>query len=143
MCLGKVVKFEIDDERQYDKYYRILAVLNVNGLNLNAYLLKEGYARPLVILPSEFIPYASFIYSPEEPSVNQIITFDASASYSLDPDVVIISYEWNFGDGTIGTGKVVSHSYSSASDYTVALTVVDSDGKIRRKNTRLAKIIIK
>lgn len=99
--------------------------------------------RTLIILPSEFVPYASFIYSPEELSVNQMIIFDASPSYSLDPDAAILSYEWNFGDGTIGTGKVVNHSYSSASDYTVALVVVDSDGKIRRKNTRLARIIIK
>ena len=142
MFLGKAVELEIDDERQYDRYYRILAVLNINGLNINAYLLREGYARPLFILPSEFIPYASFVYSPEELSVNQMIIFDASPSYSLDPDAVIISYEWSFTDGTTGTGKVVNHSYSSAGEYTVALTVVDSYGKVKRKNTRLAKIII-
>ncbi len=140
MYLGKAVEVDVDDESQYDKYYRILAILNFNGLNLNAYMLREGYARPLVILPSEFVPYASFIYSSEKLSVNQ--TFDASPSYSLD-SAAIVSYEWNFGDGTIGMGKVVNHSYSSAGDYTVALIVVDSDGKIRRKNTRLAKIIIK
>jgi len=84
----------------------------------------------------------SFIYSPEEPSVNQMITFDASPSYSLDPDAVIISYKWNFGDGTIGTGKVVNYSYSSVGDYTVTLTVVDSDGKIRRENTQSARVMI-
>jgi len=72
-----------------------------------------------------------------------MIIFDASPSYSLDPDAVIISYKWNFGDGTIGTGKVANHSYSSASDYTVALTVVDSDGKITRENMRVATITIK
>jgi len=143
MCSGKVVKLEIDDERQYDRYYRILAVLSINGLNLNTYLLKEGYARPLIILPSEFIPYASFISLPEESLVNQTVTFDASPSYSLNPDAVIVSYEWNFGDGTTETGKVVNHSYSSAGEYTVALTVIDSYGKRRRKNTRLARIIIK
>lgn len=143
MCLGKIIELEIDDKRQYDKYYRILAVLNINGLNLNAYLLKERYARPLFILPSEFIPYASFVYSPEELSANQMIIFDASPSYSLDPDATIISYKWNFADGTTGTGKVVNHSYSSAGDYTIALTVVDSDGKETRMNTRLARIMIK
>jgi len=143
MCLGKVVKLEVDDERQYDKYHRILAVVYINGLNLNAYLLKEGYARPLVILPSEFIPYASFIYSPQEPPVNQIITFDTSSSYSLDPDAVIISYKWNFGDGTMGEDKVINHSYSSAGDYTVTLTVVDSDGKVKRENIRIMRITIK
>ena len=143
MCLEKIVKLEIDDGTPYDRYYRILAVLNINELNLNTYLLKEGYARPLTILPSEFIPYASFIYSPEELSVNQMIIFDASPSYSLDPDAAIISYEWNFGDGTTETGKVVDHSYSSANNYTVALTVSDSDGKVSRMNTRLTRITIK
>ena len=99
MCLGKVVQLEIDDGRQYDRYYRILAVLSINGLNLNAYLLREGYAVPLVILPSEFVPYASFVYSPEELSVNQTIIFDASPSYSLDSAATIVSYQWDFGDG--------------------------------------------
>jgi len=143
MCLGKVIKLEVDDKKQYDKYYRILAVIYINGLNLNTYLLREGYARPLVIIPSEFIPYASFIYSPQEPPVNQIITFDASSSYSLDPDAVIISYKWNFGDGTMGEDKIINHSYSSAGDYTVTLTVVDSDGKVKRENIRIMRITIK
>ena len=84
-----------------------------------------------------------FIYSPEEPSVNQIITFDASSSYSLDPDAVIISYKWNFGDGTMGEDKVMNHSYSSAGDYTVTFTLVDSDGKITRENIRIMRITIK
>ncbi|MEA3432594.1 MAG: PKD domain-containing protein, partial [candidate division WOR-3 bacterium] len=143
MCLGKVVEIEVDDERQYDKYHRILAVLYIDALNLNSYLLREGYATPLVISPSKFIPYASFTYSPEKMVVNQAIKFDASSSYSLDPDAVIISYKWNFGDDTVGEGKVMNHSYSSSGDYTAALTVVDSDGKITRENIRAVRIIIK
>jgi len=123
MCLEKTVKIEVDDKRQYDNYYRILAVIYLNGLNLNAYLLKEGYARPLIIRSSEFVPYASFTYSPPEPATNQIITFDASSSYSLDPNAAIVSYKWNFGDGTMGMGKIVDHSYSSVGDYTVTLIV--------------------
>ncbi|MCK4459270.1 MAG: PKD domain-containing protein [Methanosarcinales archaeon] len=38
-------------------------------------------------------------------------TFDASASY--DPDGSIAHYQWNFGDGTSGTGGLVEHIYSS------------------------------
>ena len=59
-CLGKKVYFDIEDCKQYDEYHRILAVIyvNVNGtwINLNAELLKEGYAKIMYIPPSEFNP---------------------------------------------------------------------------------------
>ncbi len=58
--------------------------------------------------------------------VNSSITFDASQSY--DPDGEIVEYIWDFGDGSIGKGKVVTHSYSSPGDYTVTLTVRDERG---------------
>lgn len=54
-------------------------------------------------------------------------TFDASASYSpvLSP---IVSYEWDFGDGSTGTGVRVTHPYTLAGKYRVNLTVTDDQG---------------
>ena len=40
--------------RQYDSYYRILAVVYVNETNLNEQLVKDGYAEVMYIPPSEF-----------------------------------------------------------------------------------------
>lgn len=46
---------------------------------------------------------------------------------SYDPDGYIISYTWDFGDGAIGFGEIVSHVYSDPYDYACKLTVMDDD----------------
>jgi len=66
---------------------------------------------------------ASFVVSPQEALVGSQITLDASAS-----DGPITSFEWNFGDGTYGSGQVVNHIYVTAKLFTVTLTIRDSDG---------------
>ena len=58
MCLGKVVGLDIDDAKHYDKYGRILAVVYVGDMNINAELLKRGYVEVMYIPPSEFNPYS-------------------------------------------------------------------------------------
>lgn len=40
----------------------------------------------------------------------------------------ITSYAWDFGDGSMGSGKEVSHTYSKPGDYRATLTVTDSQG---------------
>ena len=73
-------------------------------------------------------PVASFTYTPENPTVNQAITFNASSSY--DPDGNITNYEWNFGDGTNGSGRITTHSYSSAGEYPVTLIITDNSSTL-------------
>lgn len=58
MCLGKIVYLDIDDAKYYDKYGRVLAVVYVGKINMNAELLKREYARIMFIPPSEFDPYS-------------------------------------------------------------------------------------
>ena len=55
------------------------------------------------------------------------VTFDGSGSYDVDGEIV--SYDWDFGDGSPhGTGVIASHVYSVAGAYIVALTVTDNGG---------------
>ena len=56
MCLGKTVYLDIDDEKHYDKYGRVLAVVYAGNVNINQELLKRGYAEVMYIPPSEFNP---------------------------------------------------------------------------------------
>jgi PKD repeat protein len=55
-----------------------------------------------------------------------VCSFDAS--YSVDADGSINSYAWDFGDGTTGSGAIVSHTYPSGTPYTATLTVSDDSG---------------
>lgn len=65
--------------------------------------------------------------SPAQPLVGQKVAFDGSGS--TDPDGAITGYSWNFGDGSgpVGGAKP-THTYTRAGNYTVTLTVTDSDG---------------
>ena len=58
LCLGKTVGLDIDDAKHYDKYGRVLAVVYSGDINVNAELLKRGYAEVMYIPPSEFNPYS-------------------------------------------------------------------------------------
>lgn len=67
-CLGEVITLDVDDKKQYDPYYRILAVVYVNDTNLNEELVREGYAEIMYIPPSEFNPYEWKAYYTPSPN---------------------------------------------------------------------------
>ena len=55
-------------------------------------------------------------------------SFDASNSTDADDDDDQLSYAWDFGDGTTGSGAKISHSYPDNGNYIVKLTVTDPRG---------------
>ena len=56
------------------------------------------------------------------------LTIELDAVDSADSDGSIVAYDWDFGDGTTGTGATTSHTYAADGIYTVTLTVTDDDG---------------
>ncbi len=74
-------------------------------------------------------PVPMFTANPSEGLVNLTVHFDAGLSSDADQDALI--YQWDFGDGTQGSGMTVDHTYSSTGIKTVTLTVNDGHGHIR------------
>src|SRR5438067_2171834 len=58
-------------------------------------------------------------------SVGGAVTFSGSGS---DLGGTVVSYSWDFGDGTSATGATVSHIYTAPGSYTAPLTVMDDRG---------------
>jgi glucose/arabinose dehydrogenase/chitodextrinase len=52
------------------------------------------------------------------------VAFDASGS--VDPDGTIATYDWNFGDGTTGTGVTATHAYPDDGRFIATLKVTDN-----------------
>lgn len=100
--------------------------------------------EPLTSIPVAFTvtggnaaPDAALAASTTKPAVGQAVAFSASAS--KDPDGSIVSYRWNFDDGTpeVTTNVAsISHAYAQANgpdvgkySYTARVTVTDNGGK--------------
>lgn len=80
-------------------------------------------------------PKASFTISNVTPGLNEIVQFDGSGS--SDPDGTIVSYHWDFKDGTEADGVRVSHAFIEIDDYNVVLTVTDDSGLSDDKKNRV------
>jgi PKD repeat protein len=81
-------------------------------------------------------PVAYYEALPNEAIIDQDVTFDATGTYqyanaasrTMEPESAL-SYEWDFGDGTKGSGKTIQHSYGAIGRYTTKLTVTGAGGQ--------------
>jgi len=74
----------------------------------------------------ETVPHYTF--HPPNPNIGQTVFFNTSSSISYNSTNPIKEYDWNFGDGTSGTGVLATHPYSTAATYRVALTLLTPYG---------------
>src|SRR3954471_24851673 len=87
------------------------------------YWTAPGAAPP----PPPLTPIASFTAVQQKPSAT--VLFDASGSSESGGSIV--SYSWDFGDGSTvltTSNTTVSHAYAKAGNYTATLTVTDALG---------------
>lgn len=62
--------------------------------------------------------------------IGETVTFDASGSYD---DGTIVSYAWDFGDGTTASSPIVTHPFMAEGFYNVVVTIIDDEGKQDRR----------
>jgi PKD repeat protein len=89
------------------------------------------------VIPDNLPPVASMFLSATNTDQYEHINCDGSSS--TDSDGFIISYLWEFGDGTNSSGIYTNHYYTSPGSYTIKLTVTDN---YLEKNSTSVNIII-
>ena len=64
-----------------------------------------------------FVKQVDFAFSPTRPEIDQTILLTGTVSSGDIP----ITYAWDFGDNQIGSGRVISHTFSARGSYPVRL----------------------
>jgi PKD repeat protein len=102
-------------------YMATLTVVNTQGNSA------QTTVQIVVAAAANQIPTVSIVATPSQGDAPLDVLFQANAA---DPDGVIASYDWDFGDGNTGTGQTVEHIYLVPGTYGVAVTVADNSGSL-------------
>lgn len=107
-----------------------LRLQNAGMYEITLLLYDDSNPRKLINQASKNIkvnlpPVAVIDFNPQNPVPGELITF--SADESSDPDGEIVSYVWEFLDGTILEGKEVQKPFIEGGRQFFTLTVTDND----------------
>lgn len=84
---------------------------------------------PLVVVGNN-LPLAAFI-CPDTAVQGDPVRFDATNSSDLENHLDMMSFSWNFGDGSSpGLSKLASHTFNRPGSFRVVLTLTDKDGAV-------------
>jgi len=102
------------------EYTATLTVTDDDGVSATASLLID--VGPPNVTPT--------VVAAADPAFGKVpLDVDFSSAGTVDPDGSIVSYSWNFGDGSpLSTEADPSHTYTSVGSFTATLTVTDDDG---------------
>jgi PKD repeat protein len=84
---------------------------------------------------------SAVITPPASPKTGVPAGFSAAASSDAYPGGTVVSYSWNWGDGTAVTGIAPTHTFAAAGEYTVTLTVTDNYGLTSLPATQSVKVV--
>lgn len=120
-----------------------------------------GYTVTLTVRDDGGIEHASaksIEVTQAQPQAEPVANFSASCkgltctldgSISTPGDYDINSYSWSFGDGNLGSGRTVNHTFNEAGNYYISLIVVDKNGssdtlarRIEATETRIIELTV-
>ncbi|MFT7649704.1 MAG: PKD repeat protein, partial [Candidatus Poriferisodalaceae bacterium] len=96
-------------------YTASLVVSNGQGSSISSQTIDAFVSSP---------PTADFTATPSAGTSPLVVSVDGSAS--SDADGTVVSYAWDFGDGTTATGVTASHTFAPLGTHTISLTVTDN-----------------
>lgn len=137
-------KGEVLSVNQNDLQYTWKTPTVISGSQENARITVSygPVSREFIVTVKDPPPIASFAYQPASPQTDQDISFNASKSSDVDGSIV--SYQWDFGDGTSVQEQqqsIIKYHFAKAGEYQVTLTITDNNGQTASiaKSIRVSK----
>ena len=98
---------------------------------------KAAPAAPTVVEDDPLAPNAVAGNLHDDAKINEVIAFTARKSKKKSKGAEIVSYHWDFADGTTSNERDVKHSYDKIGTYDVVLTVTDKAGRSAKAIRRI------
>jgi PKD repeat protein len=98
-------------------YYATLTTTDDNGAFTTHTLTMEV---------QNVVPHNPVITAEGTVDEDEVVFFEVTVE-DTPSDVPLLEYDWDFDDGSTGTGMNPTHAYSTPGDYTVLLRVTDDD----------------
>lgn len=112
----------VSPSHTYDGAGEYTVSLTVNDGQLDSLIATT--TATIAVPPANSAPTAN-PGGPYAGSPGMAVAFDGTGSQ--DPDGDVLTYAWNFGDGTTGSGPTPSHTYAMAGNFEVSLIVSDAE----------------
>ena len=98
---------------------------------------KAAPAAPTIVEDDPLAPNAVAGNLHDDAKINEVIAFTARKSKKKSKGAEIVSYHWDFADGTTSNERDVKHSYDKIGTYDVVLTVTDKAGRSAKAIRRI------
>ncbi|MDF4222870.1 PKD domain-containing protein [Maribacter sp. M208] len=106
----------VDKTFIYSGTYNVVLTITAND---------GGTDTEAIEIISSGAPIANIVATPQTGDTPLDVSFNASGSSG---DNAIVSYAWDYGDGTMGSGITSTHTYTLVGNFTAKLTITDSAG---------------